>query len=481
MTADDIFSGRPAALEEILVRRETRAAEQTAMLRLGGQSLISFTLNIPGEIKQFPLSRAAFEEGLSVLEQALPSNAALARHRTEAVTGYEALILLDLPPVEVKRVTVQLEETHPLGRLFDLDVLDHGGRLLSRSKLGRPPRQCLLCSRDARVCAREQLHSPDALRERIGQMLDAFFRDQAADLCVSCTTRALLYEVSATPKPGLVDRSNCGAHGDMDFYTFLDSSAALVPKFRELFCLGWNNAGTAPAALFPQLRAAGIRAESAMNTITGGINTHKGLIFSIGLVCAAYGQAAAKRVLSGRGGLIPLADVLASAAQLGQCTLSDFESESLPQTCGLSSYRTAGITGARGEAAAGFPTVTSVACPRLREWLGRGFPLNDAAAVTLLYLLCEVSDTNMIRRGGMEEAKARKAQAAALTQGLTARNFRARLRRLDQEYIREGLSPGGCADLLAVGLLLVFLEDAGCVTAASPLPLRPPLSAPEEP
>lgn len=98
---------------------------------------------------------------------------------------------------------------------------------------------------------------------------------------------ALLAEVNATPKPGLVDRANAGAHTDMDHGTFLLSAEALRPWFREFARLGEASAPKAPEAVLPSLRPAGIAAEEAMFAATGGVNTHKGAIFSLGLLTTA--------------------------------------------------------------------------------------------------------------------------------------------------------------------------------------------------
>lgn len=98
---------------------------------------------------------------------------------------------------------------------------------------------------------------------------------------------SLLLEVSSSPKPGLVDRFNCGAHRDMDFFTFMESSAALSGYFVKCALLGTEFQGDHPKELFRRLRPVGIAAERTMFQATGGVNTHKGLVFSLGILCAA--------------------------------------------------------------------------------------------------------------------------------------------------------------------------------------------------
>ena len=101
--------------------------------------------------------------------------------------------------------------------------------------------------------------------------------------------KSLLYEVSVTPKPGLVDRDNPGAHGDMDYYSFIDSAAALAPYFSRCAALGRDSL-CEPGEVLTRLRPLGLEAEEAMKQATGGANTHKGLIFSLGILCAAAGR-----------------------------------------------------------------------------------------------------------------------------------------------------------------------------------------------
>lgn len=446
MRLEQIFDGPQVTREELLESRTGRAERQRGLLDRGCPCLISMTLNLPGAVKQFPLARAAFQEGVEAVRRAFPGQI-----REETLlhpdTGSEGLFVLDLPPEAVKRETVRLEESHPLGRLFDLDVLGPEGVPLSRKALGAAGRRCLLCGEEAKGCARSGRHAPEALLLGVAQLLSSYFRDREAGRCGALAVQALLYEVSVTPKPGLVDRNNAGAHRDMDYFTFLRSSAALGPWMEEMFRIGWDAAGEPAQLCFQRLRAAGQRAEEQMYEATGGANTHMGLIFSMGILCGALGK-----VRAGHG--LPLAggEVLEAAKELGGCALRELAAPAgtLPRA-----------SGARGEAALGFPTVVNTGLPALRLWTGRGLTVQDAGAAALLALLALAADTNMVRRGGAERAEQCRAQAADLLGKLHAGNFRETLEQLDREYIQQGLSPGGCADLLCLSLMLFFLEERG--------------------
>ena len=234
-----------------------------------------------------------------------------------------------------------------------------------------------------------------------------------------------------------------------------------------------------------------------MFSATGGINTHKGLVFASAILCGALGKVHAGQELPP-----PLENVLQECRKLGECSLADLhrlpnvqtplpgseiqhisghtpdKMQSDPQSASAPDVRTHfvslstngeriftayGIQGARGEAAAGFPSAVQIGLPSLKKWLFSGFSLNDAAAMALLTLISEVDDTNMVHRGGPELAKKSKEQAKRLLSTVTKENFKETLNSLDHQYITDNLSPGGCADLLAVSLMFYFLESAGMI------------------
>jgi triphosphoribosyl-dephospho-CoA synthase len=173
---------------------------------------------------------------------------------------------------------------------------------------------------------------------------------------------SLLYEVSATPKPGLVDRYNQGAHKDMDFFTFMSSSASLIYFFSDCAELGLEYAGKSPKELFQTLRGTGRKAEIAMLEATGGANTHKGLIFSLGTICAA---ASCSIEENGERGID--IDAICTKVSLMTKGLCFKELASIKETEGLTHgeklYLKYGVKGIRGEVEGGFPTVRNQALP----------------------------------------------------------------------------------------------------------------------
>lgn len=467
MNLNNVITGSPVTSVELRAARDRRVLKKWELLTPGGEiCLVEFSLNIAGAVKTFPFARAAFREEVRELSDRLSRFSVLKTEVYEKNTGDCAFFLLKSQAIQVKKFLVSVEESHPLGRLFNLDVCGPDGISVKRHNLGLLPRTCLVCGEDAHVCAEKKSHSMELIQWQTAKLFLEFFRDRAADQAAFAAVRGLLYEVSTTPKPGLVDRNNSGSHRDMNFFTFLDSSASLIPWFREFFCLGWDHSSESYRQIFERLRYAGQRAETAMFSATGGINTHKGLVFASAILCGALGKVHARRELP-----LPFTDVLQECRRLGKCSLADLHHPPNVQpplpTNGERIFTAYGIRGARGEAAAGFPSAVQIGLPALRKWLSAGFSLNDSAAMALLTLISEVDDTNMVHRGGPELAKKRKEQAKILLSAVTKENFKETLYTLDHQYMTENLSPGGCADLLAVSLMFHFLSVCGMISFQS--------------
>ena len=288
---------------------------------------------------------------------------------------------------------------------------------------------------------------------------------------------ALLAEVETTPKPGLVDLHDTGAHRDMNYTTFVKSTAAIAPYLGEMAATGYRLAATcSPDALFSAIRAIGIEAEQAMFEATGGVNTHKGILFSMGILCAAAGRRL------GLGQTIPVLHLLEDCGHMTHDSLErDFLSidRSAPKTHGEKLFVQYGEKGIRGEAAQGFPSVREVAYPFYSRQLKRRISQNEARVNTLLCLMTVVTDTNVLTRSGPAALSyVRETAKEILTAGgASHRVARQALEQLNLDYIRRNVSPGGCADLLAVTVFLhelsltlpqCFPADGGVIDGENP-------------
>jgi triphosphoribosyl-dephospho-CoA synthetase len=188
-----------------------------------------------------------------------------------------------------------------------------------------------------------------------------------------------------------------------------------------------------------------------MYQATGGINTHKGTIFSIGLFCAAAGRLSPEH-------WTPENLCMECAAMTEGIVAADFAGITAEnaKTVGEQLYAAYGITGVRGQAEAGFPAVLNAGLPVLRQGLSEGLSLNDAGCAALLHLLSVTDDTNLIHRSDRETQLQVRSQVAAILKE-TPYPSQEVLTRLDQQFIGKNLSPGGSADLLAVTYFLHFL------------------------
>lgn len=440
-------------LMQMLEAREARALEQQRLLAEYRRPIICFTMNIPGPVKDSPLIRRAFDWGCGALDCRLPKERVLYAAARRAVTGCEAMYVVDLDPLALKTLCAGVEDETELGRLFDMDVLDVEGRKLDRELVGGGSRNCIVCGAPGRGCASRRTHSVEELQQAASGIMAGHFARQDAKEIGSLAVRSLLDEVCTTPKPGLVDRRNNGSHRDMDMFTFMASASALAPYFQVCAQTGMDTAGERPEETFRQLRVQGLRAERDMFAATGGVNTHKGAIFTMGVLCGAAG-----RLWRPEGRWEREALFREVSAMTGQAMEEDL-SRGGGDTVGRRLYAQRGISGIRGEVARGLPSVAGVGLPAYEAYRARGMDQNRAGAVTLLHLIARVEDTNMVARGGPDGAARGASWAAELIRDGREPTGE-ELEELDDRFIRENLSPGGCADLLAAVYFISRLTKA---------------------
>ena len=280
---------------------------------------------------------------------------------------------------------------------------------------------------------------------------------------------SLVAEARLTPKPGLVDQRNTGAHTDMDLTTFMASAAALEPLFAEYVQAGWEHAGTDAATLADTLRRIGIRAEGAMFAATDGINTHKGANFMFALVLGAAG--AVSRTRGDAAGAWTAADTaraleLVSAmgeSLLGRdvrALLSCVRTGGARLTHGEAVYLEQGLKGARGEAAQGYPLLREVLLPYLREHGDTACAdARDLLLRALVKLMARLEDTNVVHRGGMQALSDHRVFCTELDgRDLSHDALIDELIAYDDELIAKNVSPGGAADLISLGIFFGQVE-----------------------
>ncbi len=252
---------------------------------------------------------------------------------------------------------------------------------------------------------------------------------------------ALHDELALAPKPGLVSFVDAGSHDDMDAGTFLRSLFSLRHYFARVAAQGAADARFAP------LQALGIAAEARMLRATGGVNTHRGAIFTLGLLCAAAGAARAsglgcdadrvRAVLVARWGA-----ALAARARVPHAAR---------ESHGARVARQHGLRSAAAEAALGLPTLFEHVLPALRAARRAGADDRHARLHALFAAMAEADDTNLVHRGGLAGLQFAREQAREFLAagGALRGDAIARAARVHERFVERRLSPGGAADLLA--------------------------------
>lgn len=256
--------------------------------------------------------------------------------------------------------------------------------------------------------------------------------------------RSLYAELALYPKPGLVSLVDNGSHTDMTAVTFVRSLFALRRYFLHITRAGMRDAS------FHELKQLGIEAEARMLRATGGINTHRGAIFCLGMLCAAIGRCQADGVPL-TAGAVQRALVERWGRALGAHSV-----DAGSRSHGAEALQRYAASGAREEGALGFPSVFAVGLPALRRTLAAGRGMREARIDALFALMAHISDTNVYHRGGAQGAMTVRRQARAfIARGGTAcPDWEARALTSHRAFVAARLSPGGAADLLGAACLL---------------------------
>ena len=270
--------------------------------------------------------------------------------------------------------------------------------------------------------------------------------------------KSLIYEASTYPKPGLVTPLSRGAHRDMDYRTFVDSAVALLPCYINCVSVGLELHALPPEEVLPRLREVGKLGESEMYGATNGVNTHKGAIFLIGLLCAAAGRLHSAEEL-----LVPerVAETAASFVKgIVERELRTLRHGLTDCTSGELAYILHRVDGARGEAQRGFPSALA-ALNDLKSFADSPLPFREQLAHVLIAIMADNADSNLIARGGVEamEEVRERAKAVLAAGGMLTPKGREGIEEMEKILVEKNFSPGGSADILSCAVFLWLLEN----------------------
>lgn len=280
------------------------------------------------------------------------------------------------------------------------------------------------------------------------------FENQAVEEWIGqMAWEALLEEVYTTPKPGLVDTYSNGAHSDMDVELFERSASVLRPYFVRMAEAGYRSQKH-PSAIFPELRSIGIEAEKAMYKATGNVNTHKGLIFSLGILCGAAASCIRWDGYVSIKNLIRTEEHMVRPALIAE--LNAIRQKETEESHGEELYKRQGTMGVRGEALGGYASIRIIGLPVMQEGIRKGYGWNEIKLQVLMEFMAQVEDTNVIYRTSEEvlEDTQRIAREFLKKGGAYRKDAIKELTKLDEQFINENISHGGCADLLAITIFL---------------------------
>lgn len=285
----------------------------------------------------------------------------------------------------------------------------------------------------------------------LAHLPDGDAREQAARIG-RLAVRSLYREAALPGKPGLVCPGSQGSHRDMDFATFVRSLQALRPYFPAIAACGQQRPDFAP------LQALGIAAEREMLAATGGVNTHRGAIFNLGLLCAAAGRLAAEGIRPGARNVC-----MSVAEHWGEAIHHSQNDVSAAVSHGLIVAQRYGCGGARQEAAAGFPAAQYLGLPAYAEALAATGDPERAALQALFALIAGLEDSNLLWRGGRAGLAYGRRRAGEFLEagGVLTAGWRTHAAAIGRAFVARRLSPGGSADLLGVTLFLAGLEGLG--------------------
>lgn len=330
----------------------------------------------------------------------------------------------------LKEKTVEIEKTDPIGRFCDIDVyLKCAKNSLSRSYM----RKCFICQNPAFVCARQRSHTTEELLK----VLKSGTRARFSALIAKIIKQSLMAELNIENKFGLVTPTSCGSHADLNYDIMHKSQDAIIPYLVSAFWIGFDS--DKAEDMLTKLRPIGIEAEKAMYAAVK-TNTYKGFIFVAGVLLASAGY-----ILScGRG---DFDGIFSTAAEI--CKGITDELQSGGKTNGITAYKNYNMTGVRGHAERGFDVVRQA-----EKLIGRDGS-SENLLKTLCYIVGNIEDTVLLKRSGSFDKylyfknKISSVDVADKIQ----------LIQLNNECIKNNISIGGSADVLATAVMLGKLRS----------------------
>ena len=422
-------------MNKILDAREKRANHILELMNEFKQkTIVIIKTNVPGANKN-PRNMGFICHYFSEIFKEAFGKKILYSQKIKSFDGdYFYFVVSDVGKI-VKEKTIAIEELNSLGRLIDIDVFNESS--ITREDINRKARKCLICDNDAHICSRNKKHSESELFNEINKIINDFIIDLIFDKTIS----SIYSELRLYPKFGLVSEHDSGCHTDMDSNTFETSISAIKPFIKEFIIYGINDLED-PI----KLQEIGIKAEKAMLKATSNVNTHKGLIFALGVFIPSLTKAILKQEDSNF--------IIKEIMHISKIIIGDYYKNlefKKYKSHGDKIYLSYGIKGLRGEALKGFDIIFMINS------------FNDKRGTIkfheyLINLMANLDDTTIIHKTNIETLNEVKSTFSnVVTKGGYDSN-KELINQLSDSYIKKNISPGGSADLLVLKIIFEELK-----------------------
>lgn len=442
-------------LEEFLLMREKRVEIQNEIIENFKNPILVLRANYPGEEKNSFVAKYIVEIMKNEILEIFNSQIVYLQ-KIESIEGPTYICSIKALGKNVKKIAIEIEESHILGRCVDIDVFDNNGYLFSRKDFGGEKRSCLLCSDMAFVCARSKKHTQKEVQTAIEKRLEEYLDSEHNKIEIVNTfsnlaLKSIILEVSASPSFGLVSPHTKGSHEDMDFFTFIDSGFSLSSYLKKVISAGYSPLSV--DLIFKKIRFMGKLAEDDMFLATNNVNTHKGMIFLMGITAALTAKAKFES--------LSFNEIPSLIKEMCRDILKDFDNihNKTSLTHGEKLYIRHGIVGVRGVVKNGLDIIFNGSIKIFENSLISGEHINHVMIRTLLFLMSNLEDTTILHRHDIEILNFVKLKAKNLHLKFEKTSVNIKLlTEIENEFIKKKISPGGAADLLAITMFLYFIK-----------------------
>lgn len=443
-------------IDEFLLMREKRVEIQNEIIENFKNPILVLRANYPGEQKNSFVAKYIVEIMKNEILEIFNSRIVFSK-KIESIEGPTYIYSIKYPGKNIKKIAIEIEESHILGRCVDIDVFDENGYPFSRKDFGGEKRQCLLCNEMAFVCARNKTHTQKEVQLAIENRLEKYLNFEQNKLEVvnsfsNLALKSIILEVSASPSFGLVSPHTKGSHEDMDFFTFIDSGFSLSNYFKKVVNAGYSSLSV--DLIFKKIRYMGKIAEKDMFLATNNVNTHKGMIFLMGITAALGAKAKFEN--------LPFHDISSLIKEMCRDILKDFDNihEKTSLTHGEKLYIKHGVIGVRGIVKNGLDIIFNNSIEIFEKSLNSGEHINHAMIRTLIFLMSTLEDTTILHRHDIEILNFVKLKAKDLHLRFDKTCLDIELlNEIEIDFIEKRISPGGAADLLAITMFLYFIKS----------------------